>query len=38
MGTMDKYFENGKQIYEEYCSSADNKPTMLPRAPEQIYV
>ena len=35
---MDKYFENGKQIYEEYCSSADNKPTMLPRAPEQTYV
>ena len=35
---MDKYFENGKQIYKEYCSSADNKPTMLPRAPEQIYV
>ena len=35
---MDEYFENGKQIYEEYCSSADNKPTMLPRAPEQIYV
>ena len=35
---MDKYLENGKQIYEEYCSTADNKPTMLPRAPEQIYV
>ena len=35
---MDKYLENGKQLYEEYCLSADNKPTMLPRAPEQIYV
>ena len=35
---MDKYFENGKQIYEEYCSTADNKPTMLPRAPDQTYI
>ena len=35
---MDKYLENGKQIFEEYCVTAENQPTMLPRAPEQIYV
>ena len=35
---MDKYLENGKQIYEDYCSTADNTPTMLPRAPEQTYI
>ena len=35
---MDKYLEDGKQIYEEYCSTADNTPTMLPRAPEQTYI
>ncbi|XP_063692103.1 uncharacterized protein LOC134824251 [Bolinopsis microptera] len=35
---MDKYLENGKQIYEEYCSTAENLPTMLPRAPEQTYI
>ena len=35
---MDRYFENGKQIYEEYCSTGGNKPTMLPRAPEQPFV
>ena len=32
---MDKYLENGKQIYKEYCSTADNNPT---RAPEQTYI
>ena len=36
---MDKYLENGKQIFDEYCSTADrNQPTMLPRAPEQTYI
>ena len=35
---MDKYLENGKQIYEEHCSTTENQPTMLPRAPKQIYV
>jgi len=35
---MDKYLENGKQIFEEYCATAENQPTMLPRAPEQTYV
>ena len=35
---MNKYLENGKQIYEDYCSTADNTPTMLPRAPEQTYI
>ena len=35
---MDKYFENGKEIFKEYCSTGGNKPTMLPRAPEQPFV
>ncbi|XP_063692151.1 uncharacterized protein LOC134824279 [Bolinopsis microptera] len=37
---MDNYLEYGKQIYEEYCSTAENLPTftMLPRAPEQTYI
>ena len=35
---MEKYLEDGKQIYKDYCSTADNKPTMLPRAPEQTYI
>ena len=35
---MDRYLENGKQIYKDYCSTADNTPTMLPRAPEQTYI
>ena len=35
---MDRYLENGKQIFEEYCATAENQPTMLPRAPEQTYI
>ena len=35
---MDTYLEDGKHIYEKYCSTDDNEPTMLPRAPEQTYI
>ena len=35
---MERYFENGEQIFKEYCSTGGNKPTMLPRAPVQPFV
>ena len=35
---MDKYLENGQEIYSTYCSSTENRPVMLPRAPEQTYI
>ena len=34
----DTYLKNGKQIFENFCSTAGNQPTMLPRAPEQTYI
>ena len=33
-----EYSENGRQIFENFCSTAENQPTMLPRAPEQTYI
>ena len=33
-----EYSENGRQIFENFCSTAGNQPTMLPRAPEQTYI
>ena len=33
-----EYSEKGRQIFEKYCSTAGNQPTMLPRAPEQTYI
>ena len=35
---MDKYLENGQEIFTTYCSSTENRPVMLPRAPEQTYI
>ena len=35
---MDRYLQNGTEIFNEYCSSTENGPTMLPRAPQQKYI
>ena len=34
----DTYLKNGKEIFDNFCSTAGNQPTMLPRAPEQTYI
>ena len=33
-----EYSNNGKQMFKECCSTDENQPTMLPRAPEQTYI
>ena len=38
---MDQYHlyqRNGKAIFDKYCSSTENRPVMLPRAPSQQYI
>ena len=38
---MDQYHlyqRNGKEIFDKYCSSTENRPVMLPRAPSQMYI
>ena len=35
---MDEYIQRGEDIFNTYCKSADNRPVMLPRAPQQTYI
>ncbi|KAL5263068.1 hypothetical protein ACHWQZ_G008463 [Mnemiopsis leidyi] len=35
---MDKYLENGQEIFTTFCSTSEKRPVMLPRAPEQTYI
>ena len=35
---MDKYLKNGEEMFKKYCCSAENRPVMLPRAPQQTYI
>ena len=35
---MERYLENGRDIFNTYCSAENNTPVMFPRAPEQTYI
>ena len=35
---MDQYLKNGAEIFKNFCSSTNNQPMMLPRAPDQTYI
>ena len=35
---MEKYLQNGEEIFRTYCLSTDETPVMFPRAPEQTYI
>ena len=35
---MEKYQQNGQEIFDRYCRPVVTTPTMLPRAPDQTYV
>ena len=35
---MDEYLKNGEEIFNKYCRSADSRPVMFPKAPQQTYI
>ena len=35
---MEKYLKDGEEIFNKYCRSANSRPVMFPKAPQQKYI